>query len=132
MFFKKKKKSEEQKPKIMVVDDEPSLLELVKAILELENFEVITASSGKEALDKLTKVKPDLVLLDIMMPSMTGFDVCEEMRANPKTKKQKVFFLTALKMSMIEKSYLNRFNALAYITKPFDNDDLIKQIKTAL
>ena len=59
-------------PKIMAVDDEESILELIKAVLEAENYEVITASSGDECLEKLKTVKPDLILLDMMMPGMSG------------------------------------------------------------
>ena len=115
--------------KIMIVDDEESLLELVKGVLEAEGFEVVTASSGEECLTKLKTVKPDMVLLDMMMPGMSGREVCEKIRAEPSTKDLKVAFLTVAKFSETGKEALKKMNVMDYITKPFDNEDLIKRIK---
>ena len=117
------------KKKIMIVDDEENILELVKVLLEQEGFEVLTASSGKECLEKLKKVKPDLILLDIMMPGMTGREVLEKIRENPKTKHLKVAFLTVVRYSEISKKEFKNLNVLDYITKPFDNKDLIRRVK---
>lgn len=114
---------------IMVVDDEESLIELVKAILEQENYEVIKAMSGEECLKKLKTVKPDLILLDMMMPGMSGREVCESIRQNPKTKDLKIAFLTVAKFSEAGKGVLEKMNVLDYITKPFDNQDLVKRVK---
>lgn len=119
------------KKTLLVVDDETNVVELLKAIFQEEQFKIITAYSGKEALDVLKRVKPDLILLDIMMPGMSGFDVCEKIRENPKTKNIKIIFLTALKLSAIDEKYLKNLNTLDYIVKPFDNDELIKRIKKA-
>lgn len=116
------------KQKIMIVDDEPLIIELLKSILEAENFKVIIANNGQEAIDKITRIKPDLTILDIMMPIMSGFDVCEEIRSNPKTEKLKVVFLSALKLSAIDKSYLKKLKAIDYLSKPFDNKELISKI----
>jgi len=115
--------------KIMVVDDEENLLELVKTLLEQEGFEVITASSGKECLEKLKKVKPDLILLDVMMPMMTGREVLEKIRENPKTKDLKVVFLTVVRYSEASKVNMKRLKVADYITKPFDNKDLVRRVK---
>ena len=115
--------------KIMIVDDEQSLLELVRGILEAENFEVITVSSGEECLAKLKTVKPDLILLDMMMPGMSGREVCEKIRATPETKDLKVAFVTVAKFSAAGMGALKEMNVLDYITKPFDNDDLVKRVK---
>ncbi|MEM5871249.1 MAG: response regulator [Candidatus Aenigmatarchaeota archaeon] len=117
------------KKKIMIVDDEANLRELVSAILEQEGYEVITAEDGKDALEKLKKVKPDLILLDMMMPGMSGREVCERIRADPKTKDLKVAFLTVARFSEIGKSELKKMNVIDYITKPFDNQDLVKRVK---
>ena len=114
---------------IMVVDDEESLIELVKAILEQENYEVIKAMSGEECLKKLKTVKPDLILLDMMMPGMSGREVCESIRQNPKTKDLKIAFLTVAKFSEAGQGVLEKMNVLDYITKPFDNQDLVKRVK---
>ncbi len=114
---------------IMAVDDESSLLELIKAILGAEGYNVIAVSNGREALDKLKKTKPDLVLLDMMMPGMSGREVCEKIRADPGTKDLKVAFLTVAKFSESGKDKLKKMGVSDYITKPFDNADLLKRIK---
>ncbi len=115
--------------KIMVVDDEENLLELVKTLLEQEGFEVVTASSGEECLEKLKKVRPDLILLDVMMPRMTGREVLEKIRKNPKTKDLKVAFLTVVRYSKASKVNMEKLKVADYITKPFDNKDLIRRVK---
>ncbi len=115
--------------KIMVVDDERTLIELVTAVLEQEGFEVISANNGEEALEKLSTVKPDLVLLDMMMPGMSGREVCEKIRKDPKTKNLDVVFLTVAKFSETGRDLLKKMNVRDYITKPFENADLIKRVK---
>jgi len=114
--------------KIMVVDDEESLVELVKAVLEQEDYEVITAADGNECLKKLKSVKPDLILLDMMMPGISGREVCEKIRSDPKTKNLKVAFLTVAKFSETGRDVLKKMNVMDYITKPFDNDNLVKRV----
>jgi len=120
------------KKKIMTVDDEENLIELVKAILETEGYEVIAASNGKECLEKLKTDKPDLILLDMMMPGMSGRETCEMIRKNPKTKNLKVAFVTVARFSEVGKDILKKLNAVDYITKPFDNKDLVKRVKKAV
>ena len=116
-------------PTIMVVDDEESLRELVKGIFEIEGFEVIDASSGMECLEKLKTSKPELILMDMMMPGMSGREATEKIRQNPATKKIKVVFLTVARFSETGKETLDKLNVSDYITKPFDNDDLVKKVK---
>ncbi|MEM5778320.1 MAG: response regulator [Candidatus Aenigmatarchaeota archaeon] len=118
--------------KIMVVDDEENILELVKAILEKEKFSIITAKSGKECLDLLKKVKPDLILMDLMMPSMTGKETTKKIRENPKTKNIKIIFLTVARLSEVGMEELDKLNVSDYITKPFDNEDLVRRVKRAI
>ncbi|MBU5690059.1 MAG: response regulator [Candidatus Aenigmatarchaeota archaeon] len=118
--------------RIMVVDDEESILILVKEVLEQEGFQVDTASDGKECLNKLKTVKPDLIVLDMMMPGMTGKDVLEKIRENPETKKIKVIFLTVARMSEVGKKEVAKLGISDYITKPFDNNDLVDRVKKAL
>jgi CheY-like chemotaxis protein len=115
--------------KILIVDDEPHMIELVKAILSGEGYDVTTASDGKEGLKILEKLKPDLVILDMMMPGMSGREVCEKIRANPKTKGLKVVFLTVARFSEVGKQELDKMNVSDYITKPFENADLVKRVK---
>ena len=115
--------------KIMIVDDEESLIQLLTAILESANYEVVSASNGEECLDKLKTYKPDLILLDMMMPGMSGREVCEKIRGDPKTKGLKVAFLTVARFSETGKVVLKKMGVLDYITKPFDNDDLLRRVK---
>lgn len=120
------------KKKIMIVDDEESLVELVRAIFGQEGFEVISAYSGAECLEKLKTEKPDLILMDMMMPGMSGRETTEKIRKNPKTKDLKIVFLTVARFSEVGKDSLKGLNVLDYITKPFDNKDLVKRVKKAL
>ncbi len=117
---------------IMVVDDEENLLELVRGILEAEGFDVITVESGEGCLNKLKTAKPDLILLDMMMPGMSGREVCEKIRSNPLTKDLKIIFVTVAKFSETGKDALKKMNVMDYITKPFENADLIRRVKKQL
>jgi CheY-like chemotaxis protein len=117
---------------ILTVDDEPHILDLVKAIFEAEGYKVLTASSGKEALEVLKTNKPDLVLIDMMMPEMSGRELAENIRRDPKTKDIKLAFLTVAQFSEIGRKTLENLGVDEYITKPFDNEDLVKKIKRLL
>jgi len=115
--------------KIMVVDDEESLRELTTAIFTAEGIDVVTVESGQECLDKLKTEKPDLILMDMMMPGMSGRETTEKIRENPETKDLKIAFLTVARFSETGKETLERLHVLEYITKPFDNDDLVNKVK---
>ena len=115
--------------KIMVVDDEDSLRELAKAIFTDAGFEVLEAASGQECLEMLKTEKPDLILMDMMMPGMSGRETVENIRKNPKTKGIRIIFLTVARFSETGKETLDKLKVLDYITKPFDNDDLVNKVK---
>jgi len=83
------------KQKILLVDDEPDILEIIGFNLEREGYEVFTAPNGRKALEIARKQKPDLVLLDVMMPEMDGMDACRELREDPNLKDTLIAFLTA-------------------------------------
>lgn len=117
---------------IMIVDDEPHMVELEKAILEAEGFKLISAFNGEDSLKLLEKNKPDLVILDMMMPGMSGREVCEKIRKNPKTKNLRIVFVTVARFSEVGQDKLKGMNVLDYITKPFDNDDFVNRINKAL
>jgi DNA-binding response OmpR family regulator len=117
---------------ILIVDDEPHIVALEKAVLELKGFKILAAFNGEEALKILEKNKPDLVILDMMMPGMSGREVCEKIRKNPKTKNLKVIFVTVARFSEIGKENLKGMKVLDYITKPFDNDDLVARVNKAI
>lgn len=118
--------------RILVVDDEKDIVDLLKYNLEKEKeFEVITALNGKDALKQAVENKPDLVLLDIMMPEMNGFDVCRKLRNNLTTSKIPVIFLTA-KENEIDEIIGLELGADDYIQKPISPRKVVARIKTVL
>lgn len=119
------------KYKIMVVDDEPDIVKLVKISLEMANFEVIEAFSGVEALEKTQGVVPDLFLLDIMMPDMNGYEVCEKLKEDDRTRDVPVVMLTAKGQKGDAEQGL-KVGADDYIIKPFDPYELGEQISEIL
>jgi two-component system response regulator VicR len=116
----------------MVVDDEPDLLEVVRLILESDGYQVVTAGSGQEALDKMEKEKPDLVLLDIIMPKMDGWEVFSRIKADPKTTDIPVIMLTAKDQRIDKLIGLHVVRVDDYITKPFGRAELLERIKRVL
>jgi DNA-binding response OmpR family regulator len=119
------------KYKIMVIDDEPDIVKLVKISLEMANFEVIEAFSGKEALEKVQKIVPDLFLLDIMMPEMNGYEVCQVLKTQDRTRHVPVVMLTAKGQKGDAEQGL-KVGANDYIIKPFDPYELGEQIHEML
>src|SRR4030042_1343746 len=118
--------------KIMVVDDEENVLTLVKAVLDQEGFDVTAVSSGQECLKKLKDAKPELILMDMMMPGMSGREAVERIRADPKNKAVKIIFVTVARFSEVGKETLGKLKVSDYVTKPFDNKDLVKRVRQAL
>ncbi len=118
-------------PSILVVDDQPINVQLLKRKLEREGIQITTAFSGAEALEAVKKAKPDLILLDVMMPDMDGIEVCQRLQANEDTRGVPVIFITARtgKESKIEG--LN-VGAVDYITKPIDLDETLARVQTQL
>ncbi len=113
----------------MVVDDEPPINKVVEDILEPVGYKVVSAVTGQEALDKLKKIKPNLILIDFFMPGMSGRELCEKIREDSKLKNLKIAFLTAATFSQKGSAELKRMNVVDYIKKPFDYQDLIKRVK---
>ena len=112
--------------KIMVVDNEPDIVDLTRTVLELGGYQVVTAHSGEECLRKLEKEEVDLVLLDIMMPGMSGWDVFNRIQKKPAN--IKVAFLSVLEISDKRKQVLLDEGLADYIMKPFDKDTLLDRI----
>ena len=115
--------------KIMTVDDEEDLRELLKGIFTSEGFEVIAASSGEECLEILKTEKPDLILMDMMMPNMTGRQTIEKIRENPLTKDLKIALLSVVDSATFGEDKIKKLKILDYITKPYENDDLVTRVK---
>jgi DNA-binding response OmpR family regulator len=99
--------------------------------MEQQGYSVIVAENGEDALDIIHKYEPDLVLLDIMLPGIDGYEVCEIVRLNPKYRKIKIIFLTA-KGREVEIAKGMSLGADAYITKPFSNAEVVEKVKTLL
>lgn len=114
--------------KILVVDDEPSIARLVKMSLSVEGYDVKTATSGFEAMEELEQDKPDLMVLDIMMPGMNGYEVCMEVKKKSHTKGIKIVFLTA-RGNPGDAQQGFSIGGDDYIIKPFDPEELLEKIK---
>jgi len=121
---------------ILVVDDDPDLVESVSMKLESHNFEVEKAYDGVEALEKIKKKQPDLVLLDVMMPRKNGYDLCNELKSDAKFKNIVVVLLTAVGDAVTSTNYTHidgKTNmADDFIPKPIDLDKLMEIIKDNL
>lgn len=118
-------------PKILVVDDQPINVQLLKRKLERENITVVTAYSGQEALDQVAAEKPDLILLDVMMPDMDGIEVCQRLQAQESTRSIPVIFVTARSSKEGKLEGLG-VGAVDYITKPIDLDETLARVQTQL
>ncbi len=117
--------------KIMIIDDEADLCATIKAQLEANGFNVLAALSGQEGLDKVKDYKPDLVILDLMMPLMDGFEVCHRLKKDPQTSSIPVVVLTALEQDDAAKKVLS-VGAEGYLVKPFEQDALLFTIREFL
>lgn len=117
--------------RILIVDDEPDILEILGFNLTKSGYEVETATDGKEALTKVPVFKPDLILLDIMMPRMDGVEVCRTLRENPANDKISIVFLTARSEDFTQIAALD-FGGDDFITKPVKPAVLISRIKAIL
>ena len=116
--------------KIMVVDNEPDIVDLTRTVLEIGGYSIVPVYSGEECLRKLEKEKVDLVLLDIMMPGMSGWDVFN--RIKKKNSDIKVAFMSVLEISDKRKQVLLDEGLADYIMKPFDKDSLLERVDNML
>jgi DNA-binding response OmpR family regulator len=117
--------------RILIAEDEHDIRELVAFTLKFAGHEVITTKDGEEAYQTALKTTPDLILLDVRMPRMTGYEACEQIKANPATQSIPVVFLSAKGQESEIKTGMEA-GAEEYILKPFSPDQLIGQVKTIL
>lgn len=117
--------------KILIIEDDKDIAELVEFNLKQENFRVQTASNGSKGLAKAKESKPDLIILDLMLPDMGGFDICKALKADESTKKIPVLILTA-KSEEIDRIVGFEVGADDYLTKPFSPRELVLRIKAVL
>jgi DNA-binding response OmpR family regulator len=119
------------KKEILIVDDEPNAVVPIQFLMEQQGYRVMIAERGEDALDLIYQYKPDLVLLDIMLPGIDGYEVCEIVRLNSEYRNIKIIFLTALgREEQIARGLI--LGADAYITKPYSNAELVAKIKEIL
>jgi len=117
--------------KILVADDEPNIVISLEYLLKREGYTVLIARDGQEAMETIAREQPDLVLLDVMMPKKTGFEVCQSVRANDKLQAIKILMLTARGRDTDVTKGL-ALGADAYITKPFSTRELVQKVAQML
>ena len=117
--------------KILIVDDEPNILISLEFLMKREGYEVVLARDGQEAIDAIARERPDLVLLDVMMPVKSGFDVCHEVRSGETARDTIIVMLTAKgRDTDIAKGMA--LGADAYMTKPFSTRELVEKVSDLL
>jgi DNA-binding response OmpR family regulator len=117
--------------RVLVVDDEPNIVMSLRFLMEREGFEVEVAPTGEAALQALDRGPADLVLLDVMMPELDGFEVCQRIRSNPAWTNTRVIMLTA-KGREVERDKGLALGADEYVTKPFSTRELVARVKQML
>jgi DNA-binding response OmpR family regulator len=115
--------------KVLVIDDEPEMLNLVKYTLEHAGFEVHTCDNGRQAWDEIAKVRPDVLVLDVMLPGIDGYSLQLKISQEPTTKDLPIVVLTALEPS---KTLFQKFPQVqGFMTKPFKTEELLKTVQAA-
>jgi len=117
--------------KILVVEDDPGALRLAQYVLQYEGYEVLTATNGLVGLKKAQTEQPDLVVLDVMLPGIDGFEICHRLRANPQTAQLPILMLSA-KAQAVDKATGLKVGADDYLTKPADAAEIVRRVKKLL
>lgn len=118
-------------PKILIAEDEPDIRELIAFTLRFAGFEVVTTANGQEALEAAQREVPDLIMMDVRMPKMTGYEACRAMKADPNIQHISVVFLSAKGQESEIKEGLEA-GAEEYLLKPFAPDQLIERVRVLL
>jgi DNA-binding response OmpR family regulator len=118
--------------RVVCIEDEPEMIDLVKLILTRKGFQVVGAMGGREGLEMIAREKPDIVLLDLMMPDMDGWEVYQKMKANEATKNTPVIVVTAKAQSIDKVLGLHIAKVDDYITKPFGPQELLESVEKVL
>jgi two-component system alkaline phosphatase synthesis response regulator PhoP len=116
---------------VLIVDDEPNIIVPLRFLMEQNGYAVMVASDGEQAMAALSDRVPDLILLDIMLPGIDGYEVCQNVRENPQWRRTKVIFLSALGRD-IDVAKGMALSADAYITKPFAIEEVVDKVNTLL
>ncbi|WJI24065.1 response regulator [Thermosynechococcus sp. B0] len=116
---------------VLVVEDTPSEMALITSFLKDSGYNVIAATDAKEALEKVTQYKPDVVVTDVVMPGMSGFELCRSLKKNPETEKLPIVVCTS-KNQELDRLWAMKQGADAYVTKPFSREDLLRALKSVV
>lgn len=122
----------EERKQVVCIEDEPEMIDLVRLILGRKGFELIGAVGGREGLETVRRVKPDLVLLDLMMPDMDGWEVYQQMKADDELKDIPVIVVTAKAQSIDKVLGLHIAKVDDYVTKPFGPQELLESVNKVL
>jgi two-component system alkaline phosphatase synthesis response regulator PhoP len=122
---------EPRKPRVLIADDNPQGIELLEAYLADLDCDVATAADGEATLHKVQTWQPDVILLDIMMPKISGFEVCKRLRANPATRSIAVLMITALDQPS-DRDRAVEAGTNDFVTKPINKTDLLVRVRAAL
>ncbi|MBW7859498.1 MAG: response regulator [Rhodocyclaceae bacterium] len=117
--------------KILIADDEQNIVISLEFLMKREGFEVVIAQDGEEAIERIRSELPDLVLLDVMMPKKSGFEVCQEIKGDPELQSVRILMLTA-KGRDTEVAKGLALGADAYMTKPFSTKELVAKVRSML
>ena len=117
--------------KILIVDDDLDTLRLVGLMLQRQGYQIVAASSGKQGLEKAFSEKPDLILLDIMMPGLNGYEICRKVKANPETAHTYIIMVSA-RTQPEDRRQAALAGADEFVTKPFDTDHILERVGAAL
>jgi DNA-binding response OmpR family regulator len=118
-------------PRILIVDDEPNIVLALELLMKREGYEIRTVGDGERAVEAVETFRPDLILLDVMMPRMDGYEVCQRIRADATLKDISIVMLTA-KGREVEKEKGLALGADLYITKPFSTREVVRKVKELL
>lgn len=124
--------ADDNKKKVVCVEDEPEIIDLIRLILGRKGFDLTGATGGQEGLDTIRRVRPDLVLLDLMMPDMDGWEVYQQMKADPDLKDIPVIVVTAKAQSIDKILGLHIAKVDDYVTKPFGPQELLQSVERVL
>ncbi len=122
----------ENKKRVVCVEDEPEIIDLIRLILGRKGFDLTGATGGLEGLEAIRRIKPDLVLLDLMMPDMDGWEVYQQMKADPDLKHIPVIVVTAKAQSIDKILGLHIAKVDDYVTKPFGPQELLQSVERVL
>lgn len=117
--------------RVLLIEDEPNIAEAIRFILSRDGWEVMVEENGAQALPRVADVKPDLVILDLMLPGMSGLEILSSLRANPETEALRVLMLTA-KGQGRDREAAERAGVSAFMSKPFSNAEMRAQVRALM